>query len=90
MPLSPTTILAALAALGAVLGLVLLGARAARASGLGQVGTGRRLVLQETLALDRVRRLHVLRCDGRDLLLVTGGGADVVVGWLPIEAGSRS
>ena len=90
MLLSPTAILAALAALCAVLGLVLLGARAARASGLGQVGAGRRLILQEALALDRDRRLHVVRCDGQDLLLLTGGGSDLVVGWLPIEAESPS
>ena len=85
MPISPTTIFAALAALGAVLGLVLLGARAARATGLGQTGAGRRLVLHETLALDRARRLHLVRCDGRDLLLVTGGGSDIVVNWLPVD-----
>jgi len=25
----------------------------------------------------------LLRCDGRDLLLLTGSGQDMVIGWLP-------
>jgi flagellar protein FliO/FliZ len=35
------------------------------------------------LALDSGRRLHLVRCEGRDVLLLTGGPQDVVVGWLP-------
>ena len=83
---SPTTILLALAALVAVLGLVLLAGRAARATGLGRLAKGQRLILREALALDRTRRLQLVTCDGRDLLLLTGGGADVVIGWLPPHA----
>lgn len=74
------TLVTALAALGAVLGAIVLAGRVAR-----QVRSpvGRRLLLRETIALDRARRLTVVACDGRELLLLTGGGADVVVGWLP-------
>ena len=88
MPLSPTTTLSVLAALAVVLGLVLLAARAARATGWAQRTTGKRLSLQEGLALDRTRRMHIVRCDGRDLLLVTGGGNDLVVGWLSSPEGT--
>ena len=70
------------AALGAVLLLLLLAARGLRASGLA-ARAGRRLSVQEVLALDARRRLLVVRCDGRDLLLLTGGGQDAVLGWLP-------
>ncbi len=81
--------LTAFGALAVVLGLVWLGARGVRAAGLARPGSGRRLQLREALALDRTRRLHLVACDGRDLLLLTGGGADVVVAWLPArEAGA--
>lgn len=75
--------LTAFGALAVVLGLVWLGARGVRAAGLARQGMGRRLLLREALALDRTRRLHLVACDGRDLLLLTGGGADVMVAWLP-------
>jgi flagellar protein FliO/FliZ len=76
--------LTAAAALAAVIGLVLLGGRLLRAGGLGSATTpGRRLRVQESLALDARRRLVLVRCDGRDLLLLTGGAQDQVVGWLP-------
>lgn len=80
MPISYGTLFSAIAALGAVLALVLLAGRAAR---LTRRPAGRRLAMLETLALDRSRRLSIVRCDGRELLLVTGGGTDTVVGWLP-------
>ncbi|ONG47063.1 hypothetical protein BKE38_24495 [Pseudoroseomonas deserti] len=79
----------ALAALILVLALVLLAARAARrfgfAPGVPGVPRGqhRRLVLVESLALDTRRRLLLLRCDGRELLLVTGGPQDLVLQDLP-------
>ena len=83
------TTLPALAALVAVVALVLLAGRAARLTGLARAGLPRRgvsrskrLTLQDTLPLDRVRRLHIVQCDGRDLVLLTGGTTDIVVGWL--------
>lgn len=88
MPLSPTTILAALAALLAVLGLILLAGRAAKATSFGRLAGTRRLILREALPLDRASRLQLVSCDGRDLLLLTGSGNSVVVGWVP-AAGER-
>jgi flagellar protein FliO/FliZ len=79
--------LTAAASLVAVLGLVLLGGRLLRASGFAPAAkTGTRLALQESLALDARRRLVLVRCDGRDVLLLTGGAQDQVVGWLPERA----
>lgn len=86
----------ALAALVAVVAALLLVGRAARAAGLG-ARPGRRLALEEALALDGRRRLLLLRCDGRPLLVMTGGAQDLVVGWMPPaetpaprDAGQRS
>ncbi|WP_419898086.1 hypothetical protein [Roseomonas sp. USHLN139] len=79
----------ALAALILVLALVLLAARAARRFGLAPGmpgpprGADRRLMLVESLALDTRRRLLLLRCDGRELLLVTGGPQDLFLQELP-------
>lgn len=75
------TIIVALGALALVLALVMLAQRAARWGGLAPRGTGR-LAIVEAIALDPRRRLCLVRCDGRHLLLVTGGAQDVVVGWL--------
>ena len=66
-----------------VLGLILLLARLLRATGLAPQTSGQRLKLQEVLALDARRRVVILRCDGRDVLLVTGGPQDLCLGWLP-------
>lgn len=77
-----TTWLQAGSALAAVLLLLWLAARGLRRSGL-VARPGRRLTVQEVLAVDARRRLLLVRCDGRDLLLLTGGAQDAVVGWLP-------
>jgi len=82
------TILTAAAALGAVLGIIVLAGRGARMLRLNRPTTGRRLVLSEALALDRTRRLQLVLCDGRELLLLTGGSADQVVAWLPASQSS--
>jgi hypothetical protein len=86
MPLPTTTILTAVAALAAVLGLVLLAGRAARATGFARFAAGQRLAMRETLALDRSRSLRIVSCDGRELLLLVGGSTDLVIGWLPQAA----
>jgi len=71
-------------ALGAVLGLIVLAARFARARGfVATTGASRALAVEERLALDSRRQLHLVRCGGRRVLLLTGGGTDVLVGWLP-------
>ena len=94
MPPSPSfpfgAVLTAAAALAAVLALVLLAGRAARAAGLARgAGGSQHLAVREVLALDGRRRLHRVACGGREVLLLTGGGTDVVVGWLPPEAEGR-
>ena len=33
--------------------------------------------------IDRTRSLRIVSCDDRELLILLGGGTDVVVGWLP-------
>ncbi len=83
-----TPILTAIAALIAVLGLIWLAARLARISGIGlrrASGTkGRLLAVEELLALDQRRRLLLLRCEDRRVLVITGG-TDIVLGWVPRE-----
>ena len=66
-----------------VLGLILLLARLLRVTGLAPQTSGQRLKLQEVLALDARRRVIILRCDGREVLLLTGGPQDLCLGWLP-------
>ena len=80
--LIPTVAMAG-AALAAVLGLVVLAGRGARMLRLARPVAGRRLVLGEALALDRTRRLQLVSCDGRELLLLIGSSSEQVVSWLP-------
>lgn len=78
-----TSILLALLSLAGVLGLILGVGRIARAGFLApRLAGGGRMSLVQVLALDPRRRLHLVRCDDRHVLLLTGGGADLVVGWL--------
>lgn len=86
MTIDPMTWITAAAALAGVVALILLAGRLARRAGLAPQGSGR-LRVEETVALDARRRLVLVRCDGRALLLLTGGAQDQVVGWLP-EAGA--
>jgi flagellar protein FliO/FliZ len=89
MPPLLSGLITTLGALGAVLGLVLVFAGVVRHTGLGrQFGPGRvqggpRLTVIDTLTLDRTRRLHVILWEGRELVLLTGGPVDQVVGWVP-------
>ena len=73
------------AALAAVLALIWLAQRAARMSGIAppKAGSGRQLAVEEAVAIDPRRRLHLVRCGGRQVLVMTGGTQDLVVGWLP-------
>lgn len=82
MSLIPS-IATAVVALLAVLALIWIASRAARVGGIGsRRTTGRLLQLEEAIALDQRRRLHLVSCAGRRVLLLTGGGHDLVVGWL--------
>jgi flagellar protein FliO/FliZ len=85
---SPTSLLTALAALAAVLALIWLAGRAARLAGLARrpAASGRLLSVQDMVALDARRRLHVVRCADRQVVLLTGPAQDLVVGWIDPKA----
>jgi len=84
-----TSLLTACAALVVVLGLIWLAARLARASKLATLPSSKRsLAVREVLMLDSRRRLYVIGCQSRSVLLLTGGGNDVVLGWLPASEAS--
>jgi flagellar protein FliO/FliZ len=65
-------------ALFLVLALIWLAHRAARSGVLGPVASGRLRVVQ-SVALDARRRVVLLQCDGMDMLLLTGGPADLLL-----------
>jgi flagellar protein FliO/FliZ len=80
------SILTAAVALAAVIALIWLVGRAARFSGMTQrTSHGRLLAVQDVIALDTRRRLHVVKCGEKRVLLLTGGAQDVVVGWIEHE-----
>ena len=79
------TIASAFAALAGVVFLVLLAGRLARNTRFGRLPPGGRMRVAESLALDPRRRLVMVSCDGRTLLLLAGA-QDLVVGWLPERA----
>jgi flagellar protein FliO/FliZ len=71
---------------GVLIGVLALIGAAAR---LFQSGTwrprprpDRTLVLRESIALDPRRRVHLVQCGQRQVILLTGGGQDLVVGWM--------
>jgi flagellar protein FliO/FliZ len=74
--------LQAAGALAAILLLLAFGARGLRRSAFA-ARPHRRIAVQEVLALDSRRRVLLLRCDEREVLLLTGGSQDAVLGWLP-------
>jgi flagellar protein FliO/FliZ len=85
-----SSMLTVVAALFGVLALIWLAARIARMGGLARrPASGGVLAVQEVLALDSRRRLHLIRCDNRRVLLLTGGAQDLMVGWLDREAPPR-
>jgi flagellar protein FliO/FliZ len=86
--MEPQTIGTAIAALAGVLVLIMLLARGLRRLGYVPAASGgaaKRLAVEEALPIDGRRRLLLLRCDGRPMLLLTGGAQDVLVP-LPAEA----
>ena len=89
MSIPYTSLLTALIALAAVVGLVLLAGRVARTTGLVRAQNGKRLAVRETIPIDRTRSIRIVVCDGRELLLLVGGGSDVLLGWLSDQEVSR-
>ena len=89
---NPTALLSAVTALGAVLLLVWLAYRGARLAGfIPRPALGRQLRVVESVALDQRRRLHLVQCEQNRVLLLTGGSADLVVGYVnSLSAPGRS
>jgi flagellar protein FliO/FliZ len=86
MVIGTTSVLTAFAALVAVLALIWLAGRVARFGGMARCpASGGVLAVQDVLALDARRRLHLIKCNDRRVLLLTGGAQDIVVGWLDHE-----
>ena len=86
MVISFTSIVTAIAALAAVVALIWLAGRLARVGGIAQrPATGRLLAVEDVLALDARRRLYLVKCGQRRVLLLTGGAQDIVVGWVDSE-----
>ena len=83
MVITSASILTAAVTLIAVLALIWLAGRAARFGGLARRPvSGRLLSVQDVIALDARRRLYLIKCQDKRVLLLTGGGQNVVVGWL--------
>jgi flagellar protein FliO/FliZ len=72
--------------IGALIGVVaLIGAAAKLFQVTGwqrQPRAGRTLILRESIALDPRRRIHLVQCGQRQVVLLTGGGQDLVIGWV--------
>ena len=83
MSLGLSNLLTGLASLAAVLILIVIAGRLATRMQAGRPRSGRRLQIDEILALDTKRRLVLVKCDGREALLLTGGPGDLLLGWLP-------
>lgn len=77
---------AILLVVGVLIGVIALIAAAAKLFHLSgwrpQAGSERTLVLRESIALDPRRRVHLVQCGQRQVVLLTGGGQDLVVGWM--------
>ena len=95
MPALPLSLASATLALAAVLALIWVVATILRRTGLaaraglqpvvrGGSGGAPQLAREATLVLDPRRRLHLLRCADRQVLLLTGGAQDLSLGWLPM------
>jgi flagellar protein FliO/FliZ len=80
-----TSLPGALAALAVVLALIVLSGRAARLIRAGRLPAAgeRRLAIRAAMALDPRRRVVLITCDKYEILLLTGGPQDLVIGWLP-------
>jgi flagellar protein FliO/FliZ len=84
--MSAASPLLAVLALGGVVALILLARLAALRFGLAPAlrgpPRGGPLALEQVLPLDPRRRLLLVRCGDKRVLLLTGGGRDCVIGWL--------
>jgi flagellar protein FliO/FliZ len=76
-----------LLAVGVLIGVLALFGAAVRLYQMGiwrtQPRPGRSLSLLESIALDPRRRVHLIQCGQKQVVLLTGGSQDLVVGWMP-------
>ena len=81
--MTTATILLVVGVLVGVLALIGAAAKLLQFTGWRtQPHAGRTLVLRESIALDPRRRVHLVQCGQRQVVLLTGGGQDLVVGWV--------
>jgi flagellar protein FliO/FliZ len=81
--MNPQTLLLVCGVLIGVIALIGAAAKLFQFSGWrAQPRSGRTLILRESIALDPRRRIHLVQCGQRQVVLLTGGGQDVVVGWM--------
>ncbi len=77
------TILLVVGVLIGVISLIAAAAQLFRLSGWQpRSRTGRTLALRESIVLDQRRRIHLVQCGERQVVLLTGGGQDLVIGWM--------
>jgi flagellar protein FliO/FliZ len=82
--LTVQSILTGITSLAAIITLIVLITRLMRHRFLPVTGQAKRtLKLCETLSIDPRRRVLLLECEGSRVLLLTGGGQDQVLGWMP-------
>lgn len=79
MLLDPASLGIAAASLLLVVVLIAALGRFLRLAGANRGGAGRRLAVIEAVAVDPRRRLVLVRCDGREALVLTGPGGDLLV-----------
>jgi flagellar protein FliO/FliZ len=81
--MNPQTLLLVCGVLIGVIVLIGAAAKLFQFSGWrAQPRSGRTLILRESIALDPRRRIHLVQCGQRQVVLLTGGGQDLVVGWM--------
>ncbi len=81
-----SSLLSAIAALLFVVCLIWLAGRALRMTRSAALPLcGKRLSMTDSLTLGPRKRLLLIRCDGKDMLLLTGGTQDILLGWLPLD-----
>jgi len=86
-PVALHDLMMSLGALALVVGLLLLVRPVLHALGARR-GAGQDVAMgvEGVLALDRTRRLTLVRCDGRRALVLSGGASDQIVAWPEMEA----
>ncbi len=81
--MTSSSVLLVVGVLAGVLALILAATRLFQsAMWRVQPRPGRILVLRESIALDPRRRIHLVQCGQRQVVLLTGGGQDLVIGWM--------